>query len=351
MRRRSFVWLRISLVLVISTAALTASAVDDPSIAKARQAVASGSVVPERDLAPLVQALRNARDKDDQSRLIDVISTLGSASGSSPAATKSYLLQQSTPVLLGLSKTGATNFVKGEAMFALREMGASRAVLEKAAAIAEADPDDYVKSRGEILRNFIKDMPAEGTAAAHPAVDPTREQAGLAYLRQHRLGASPDQLGRSAQEGDVATVKALLDAGVDPNAGPYNDRPLYRAVFSGCSANGGDTDGLVETVNALVAGGSDLKATDDNGNTVLFHAAQMCGPRVVGALIAGGAKVDFHNRSGMSPLSIALLMQKIDSAELLAAKGAHLNAQETGMLSASATDPRAKAVLKKAGAR
>ena len=347
----SSLWPRAALILVVSASAMAASAADNPAIARARQAVESGSVIPQRDLAPLIEALRQARDKDEQSRLIDVISTLGSAGGSSPAAVKSYLLQQSTPVLLGLSKTGATNFVKGEAMFALREMGASRAVLEKAAAIAEADPDDFVKSRGEILRNYIKDMPAEGTAAVHRESDPARERAGLAYLRQRGLGASPDQLGRSAQEGDAATVNALLDAGVDPNAGQYSERPLYRAVFSGCSASGGDTDGLVETVNALIAGGADLKATDDNGNTVLFHAAQMCGPRVVGALVAGGAKVDFHNSSGMSPLAMALLMQKIDTAELLAAKGAHLNAQETGMLSASATDPRAKAVIKNAGAK
>jgi hypothetical protein len=47
---------------------------------------------------------------------------------------------------------------------ALRDMGASRAVLDKAATIAEHDVDDYVRSRGEILRNFTKSMPAAGAA-------------------------------------------------------------------------------------------------------------------------------------------------------------------------------------------
>ena len=50
-------------------------------------------------------------------------------------------------------------------MTALRDMGASRAVLEQAATIAEHDPDDYVRSRGEILRNFIQSMPDAGAAA------------------------------------------------------------------------------------------------------------------------------------------------------------------------------------------
>ncbi len=348
---RSSQWTRGLQLMMIAAVAASVSAADDPAIARARQAIASGSVAPERDLAPLVEALRRARDTDDQRRLVEVISDLGSATGSSPVSARAYLLERSTPLLLGLARTGATNFLKGEAMFALRDMGAPRSVLEQAAAIAEADPDDFVKSRGEILRGFIAKMPAEAAASAPRATDPDQARAGLAYLRQHGLGVSVDQLGRSAQEGDAIAVKALLDAGVDPNVGAYTDLPLYRATFSGCSAHGGDTDGLVDTVSALLGAGADLKKTDDNGNTVLVSAAQMCGPRIVAALVAAGAKIDVRNKSGLSPLAMALLMQKIDSAELLVAKGARLNAQETSMLSASATDPRAKAVVAKAGTR
>ena len=50
------------------------------------------------------------------------------------------------------------------AVTALRDMGASRAVLEQAATIAERDKDAFMRSRGEILRNFIKSMPAGGAA-------------------------------------------------------------------------------------------------------------------------------------------------------------------------------------------
>ena len=60
-------------------------------------------------------------------------------------------------------------------------MGASRAVLDQAATIAEHDRDDYVRSRGEILRNFMKSMPAAGAAADVKSGGP-REQVAIAAL-------------------------------------------------------------------------------------------------------------------------------------------------------------------------
>jgi uncharacterized protein len=315
----------------------------------AKQAVASGSVSPERDLAPLIDALKQAQDPDDQNDLIEAVSDLGQGSGSSPAAVKRYLLEQATPRLLELGKTGATAFLKGDALMALRDMGASRATLEQAAAIAEADPDSYVQSRGEILRNFIKSMPAASTASAIQPADAGREASGLAYLKEHGLGASPDQLRQSAQAGDAAAVKALLDAGVDVNGGGVLEQtPLYSLAFSGCAAAAGENDALVQTAQTLVTGGANVKLTGNNGNTALISAAQMCGPRIVGALLAAGAPVNAANGSGMTALSMALLMGKLDAAEVLVDRGARLTAQQATMLSGSATTPRAKALLKKA---
>lgn len=79
-----------------------------------------------------------------------------------------------------------------------------------------------------------------------------------------------------------------------------------------------------------------------------MSAAQMCGPMIVGRLIAAGADVAVVNGSGINPLAMALIMQKVDSAEVLAAKGARLTPKQVQMVSGAATDPRAKAIVKRA---
>ncbi len=320
--------------------------------ARAKRAIASGNVVPERDLAPLVAVLRGPSSEEDLRSAIDKIETLADASGSSPAEVKHYLLEQSTPLLLKIAATGPSVFARGDAVTALREMGASRAVLDQAATIAEHDRDDYVRSRGEILRNFIKSMPAAGAAADIKSGGGQREQQAIVALKARKLGVSADQLRRSSLEGNAIDVQSLLDAGVNVNSGAgLSDSALYFAVFSGCGGKQGETEGLVNTVNVLIAAGADVKRKDDNGNNILMSAAQMCGPRIVTALIAAGADVKVTNGSGMTPLSMALLMRHPDAAEVLVGKGARLNASQVQMLNASVTDPRAKAILQRAAGK
>ena len=343
----------IALVLALVGAGPLA-AQDSPSAIydRAKRAIAAGNVVPERDLAPLIGVLRAPASTDDLRYAIGRVEFLGDAHGASPAAVKQYLLAQATPLLLKIGAEGPTVFARGEALMALRDMGASRAVLEQAAAIAERDREDYVRSRGEILRNFIKSMPAGGAAADVKAGGGDREKAAIAALKKRKLGISADQLRRSSLEGNVADVQALLDAGVNVNSGAgLSDTPLYFAVFSGCGAKKGETDGLVNTVTVLVAAGADLKRKDDNGNTILTSAAQMCGPKIVGKLIAAGAEPNVASSSGMTPLSMALVMHRPEAAEALVAGGARLNASQVEMLSAAVTDPREKAILQRAAGK
>jgi hypothetical protein len=319
---------------------------------RAKKAIAAGNVVPERDLAPLVDVLRGPSSEEDLRAAIDRIETLADAGGSSPAAVKHYLLEQSTPPLLKIAASGPTVFARGDAVMALRNMGASRAVLEQAATIAEHDRDDYVRSRGEILRNFIKSMPAGGAAADVKSAGGAREQQAIASLKARKLGVSADQLRRSSLEGNAIDVQALLDAGVNVNSGStLGDSAIYFAVFSGCGKNQGETDGLVKTVDVLIAGGADLKRKDDNGNNILMSAAQMCGPKIVTALIAGGADMKVTNGGGMTPLSMALLMRHPDSAEVLVNNGARRTASQVQMLNASVTDARSKAIVQRAAGR
>ncbi len=316
---------------------------------RAARAIASGKVDPARDLAPLVGVLRAPASTDDLRTAIDKIQTLGSATGSSPAAVKQYLLEQSTPLLLKIGSDGPTVFARGDALMALRDLGASRAVLGQAAAIAEKDRDDYVRSRGEILRNFMKSMPAGGAAAEVAAGGGAREATGLAALKKKGLGVSADQLRRSSMEGNADDVQALLDAGVSANSGAsLNDSPIYFAVFSGCGAKSGETEGLVGTVGLLLKGGADVKRKDDNGNTILMSAAQMCGGKIVSSLIAAGADVNVANGTGITPLGMAFIMHKADAAEALVTGGARLNTTQAQMVTAMVTDPREKAILQRA---
>lgn len=122
-------------------------------------------------------------------------------------------------------------------------------------------------------------------------------------------------------------------------------------MFSGCGAANGENENLVKTVDALVAAGADVKRKDDNGNNILMSAAQMCGGKITAKLVGAGADVNVVNGSGMSPLGMALIMQKLDAAEVLVDEGARLDAKQTQMVSATATSPRAKAIVAKATAK
>ncbi len=344
----------VSAALLLGLASTVALAAGNPSVLydRAKRAIAAGNVVPERDLAPLIDVLRGPSSEEDLRSAIDKIETLGDATGASPAAVKHYLLDQSTPLLLKVAAGGPSVFARGDAVMALRNMGASRAVLEQAATIAEHDRDDYVRSRGEILRNFIKSMPAGGATADVKSAGGQREQQAIASLKSRKLGVSADQLRRSSLEGNATDVQSLLDAGVNVNSGTaLSDSAIYFAVFSGCGKNQGETEGLVSTVNVLIAAGADMKRKDDNGNNILMSAAQMCGPKIVSALIVAGADLKVTNGSGMTPLSMALLMRHPDSAEVMVNKGARLTPSQVQMLSASVTDPRAKAVLQRAAGK
>src|SRR5437773_1864162 len=280
---------------------VSADVVDD-----AKTAISSGHVVPDRDLAPLIAAARNAKQKDDQEHLIDAIGDLGAADGSSPAAVKRYLLEQSMPFLIEVAgKKGSDVFLRWEAMTSLRSMNAPRSVLIQLADMCDEDSDDFIRSRGEILRNYAQSLPETSENASIKPADAGKEQEGIAFLKSRKLGVSLDQLRQSALAGEPAEVRALLSAGVDPNGGPARDSPLNRAL-QGCSSTNGNEQGIADSIAALIKGGANVNAKDENGNTPILSAGQYCGPTVVQALIASGAEVNVANKTGMTALQMAL---------------------------------------------
>lgn len=316
----------------------------------AKEAIESGKADGARDIGPLIDMLRTSKDDDDQKHLVDTIIDLGRADGTSPAAVKEYVIGQMTPILLSIaSNRSNSTFLRGDAILGLRNMGASRQALEQVTAMALKDSDEYVKSRGEILENYIASMQTDSPAAAIKPKSAEGEKDALEYLRMRDIGVSVDSLHRAAFESNYEDVKQLLKAGVPVDGEGGNDTPLL-AAMTGCSKEG-ETDLIADVVDLLVTKGADVKRKDDNANTPLITAAQYCGPKVVNRLIAAGADVNAMNGSSMTPLMIALVMGRFDAADALVAKGAKLNAQQAEVMKNSVSDPRGKAIVAKAIAK
>ena len=348
MRRPSTIFALIAAALLAALPAAAENGANERAIRSAERAIASGAVDPDRDLAPLVAALTAPQSPEDRRRVVSKIEDFGAADGDSPAAVKRYLVENATPVLVKIVRDSKDTFLRGDAITALRSLRPPRVVLEEVATMAEKDSDPYVQSRGEILRNYMKSLPAESAVASIEPKDEAKERKGIDYLKTRKLGVSPDQLRRSSLEGNYDEVRALLDAGVDVNAGSSSDCAIFAAVFSGCGSASGENERLVKTVDLLLAAGADVKRKDDNKNTILMSAAQMCGPKIVSRIIAAGADVNVVNGSGVSPLGMAIIMKKLDSADVLVDKGARLDARQSQMLAGVATDARSKAIVARA---
>jgi ankyrin repeat protein len=344
-----------ALALAAALGAAAVAADEHPAIARAERAVARGDVDPERDLGPLVQALELAQTAERKRELVGAIVDLGRVDAPTPNAVKSFLRDRGAPVLLEVARTGDDPFLQGDALYALREMRAPRPVLERAAAIAEADPDPFVQSRGEILRNWLAGQPAEDPAAAAGApADAAKAQAAIAYLDKRGIAVSTQALRDAARRADPEVVRALLDAGIaaDTGVAAGEETPLELALSIGCTSQGEETDWLVETVQLLVAAGADVDRRDDNANTPLVHAVHWCkGTRIVALLVDAGAEVSAKNGSGLSAFGLAIVTGKLDAAEVLVGKGARVDAAEKAMLDASARDARAKQLVARAAAR
>jgi ankyrin repeat protein len=339
-------------LLTLVALALTAAPVlaRHPAIERAEKAIARGHVDPQRDLGPILYALKRGGPPEEMRELVGAIGDLGERDGESPNAVKAYLLEEAPPLLLDVVRNGHDTFLQIDAMAALRDLGAPRSVLEEAAKIAESDPDEAVRARAEIMRNYMKGMPVENESAVSRPVATDASRAAIAYLDKLGVGVSTDALRDAARDGTPEVVKALLDAGVAPDTGvtTLNDTPLYMATEYACANQESEAEWVVDTIRHLVKAGATLTFKDDNSNTVLISAARNCGKQTVALLLDAGAKIGDRNGSGLTALGFALLGDKLDVAEVLVAHGAKLNKTERAMVEPSVKDAKGKALIKKA---
>ncbi len=152
---------------------------------------------------------------------------------------------------------------------------------------------------------------------------PTKRLAGLclAFLvaAAGSLAAAPPDLRLvdAMADRDTARVRALLDAGLDPDIARADGATalLWAAHWD---------DG--EAVELLLAAGADANAADDHGVTPLARACENASAAMVDRLLAAGADPSAAQTNGLTPLMIAARTGSPAVVEALLAHGAEVDA-------------------------
>jgi ankyrin repeat protein len=107
-----------------------------------------------------------------------------------------------------------------------------------------------------------------------------------------------DPIGLAAFLGGAGAVRALLEAGADPNGDPGNPmgvRPVHAAAAAGDR----------ESMAALLAAGADPNARQHGGYTPLHEAAHTDDAELAALLLAGGADPALRTDDGLDAAAIA----------------------------------------------
>jgi hypothetical protein len=131
----------------------------------------------------------------------------------------------------------------------------------------------------------------------------------------------------AAEKGDVVVLKALLQAGADPNATENpNMAPFLRTALSYAAEKGHD-----EIVAELLNSGANIEAKDKHiggeigKQTPLHYACENGHLKVVCQLLEKGAKVNAKDSTGGTPLMNAAKSGNPEIVRLLINKGALVN--------------------------
>jgi len=138
---------------------------------------------------------------------------------------------------------------------------------------------------------------------------------GLGFATVDRPARTPAQeLVDAAGTGDSTTVKRLLDAGVDVNAGTPKTgaTALHQAA-----ANGHAT-----LVTVLLERGATVDAPDVDDATPLVYAAYHGRAAVIGLLVAAKADMSRSPARQVHALNAALMSGSVDTVKALVAAGA-----------------------------
>lgn len=117
----------------------------------------------------------------------------------------------------------------------------------------------------------------------------------------------------------VNIVKALLEAGADPNQANERRGGMTPLMLLGDISQ----VGLIDKADALIHAGADICQTDSTGWIALHHAVGR--PEMIRYLVKKGGNVNAQSHGGETPLHIAALLGARLSVRTLLANGADPN--------------------------
>ncbi|MFQ5936092.1 MAG: ankyrin repeat domain-containing protein [Acidiferrobacterales bacterium] len=130
--------------------------------------------------------------------------------------------------------------------------------------------------------------------------------------------STTEALLAAAENGDTATVKLLVEAGVDANT---SDSVGVTGLMVAAR------EGHVEIVTLLLNAGAQIDATDKDGSTPLILATQAGQVAVAQELVKAGADTSASNKAGETALAIAQREGHKEIAKLFAPGFTPENAQ------------------------
>ena len=161
-----------------------------------------------------------------------------------------------------------------------------------------------------------------------------------------------EEISSAIERGDLLAVKALVDAGADPDSlmqADATDTPLMKAagrgkrdivkylLAKGAKVNARTADGRTALMDGVIAGfddivsllvtaGADVKARDARGNSVLALAVSGAHLEIADVLIQHGADPNEVDSYGITPLFTAATFGNEEVLRYLVGKGAKVNA-------------------------
>ena len=130
----------------------------------------------------------------------------------------------------------------------------------------------------------------------------------------------------AAEKGDVPALRALLEAGADPNEWDADGLTALTLAMDRTLEGEGS-----EAARVLLAHGADVNRANDGGSTPLSHAAFLCNLELVQLFLDSGADVNIQMETGETALfGIGCYVDsspaaRIETLRLLLAHGANPN--------------------------
>ncbi len=148
---------------------------------------------------------------------------------------------------------------------------------------------------------------------AHGA-NPNQTLKAPTLMRQHNtgdasMGDGATPLMRASQIPDLTVIRALLDGGANPSLAMRNQTTAPMLVMAGGRGGGGravtpDTPAY-QALELMLKKGADVNATNASGETLL-HQAIPRGEALVKLIASYGANLELKDKSGRTPLDVAM---------------------------------------------